>query len=150
MPFAVDGSRMRLNEEKIQRTFSLCRRAFASSWRLPKTISEPSDVFSDLRSSPVAVQFPTPIGEVKTMKDGNQYILNYQSKDGDEKIILTDQEIRHVGRQTPRWNVSENNIPKDTGASLKFVTKNDETTLTPVLTQTTSWRWRCQRKYLAY
>ncbi len=141
VPFAVDGSRVRVKEVQYAQTLSFFRRIVTPIWRLPKTTSEPSDVFSDLQSSPVAVQFPRPKGEVRTIQENRGHSLNYQSDDGEEKVLFTDQDIRHIGYQPPRWNVVDEKIPQNTGAIVTIETKNNETTLTPLLVPAESQRW---------
>lgn len=133
VPFAVDGSRLRVREEQTRRQFSLFRRAFSFIWRLPNTTSEPSDVFSDLRSLPKAIEFPTPTGSIELNAMDSAVKITYQSKYGKETIILTGKDLRHQGLAPPVWNVPQSHIPIDTGAELQMQSARHETILTPIL-----------------
>lgn len=146
VPFALDGSRLRLHEEKIQRFFPWYRHLFSFIWRLPRANSEPSDVFSDIRSTPIALQFPVPVSKIILRKSENEYEMQYTSKDGDEILKINTKDLKHIGSSAPSWNVSQENIPKNTGAFIQIDKQDRETTLTPLLAETTHQTWLMPEK----
>jgi len=105
VPFAIDGSRIRTQEDVIQIPRNWLEKfMFSFRGKNFRTTSDTSNVFPDIHASPLALRFPNVQGNIQIEKTPEGYRFFYTSLDGEVSLYLGNEDITYVGKHNPVWN----------------------------------------------